>query len=126
MKIAERQGGNELASVVKILFRFAGVSGNYIGADGGIGQPSADELDAVGVMRGAVPAMHGAQDAVGAGLQGNVKMRSNPGASGATIGEVLGHVLGSMELSRRRSRGVSPRIWRMSSPRSARGARSRP
>ncbi len=45
---------------------FARKADDYVGADGRIGQQAADQIHALGIMPGAVPAVHGAQDAVGA------------------------------------------------------------
>ena len=73
-------------------FRFAGEAGDDVGADGGVGKAFADELDAAGVVLGAVPAVHGGEDAVGAGLQRHVEMLGDAIGPGEEFDEVLGDV----------------------------------
>src|SRR5271167_254458 len=55
-------------------FGFAGEAGDYVGADGGVGKAVVDEFDAAGVVFGAVPAVHGRENAVGGGLEGHVEV----------------------------------------------------
>jgi len=49
-------------------FGFAGEAGDYVGADGGVGEAVVDEFDAAGVVCGAIPAVYRSEDSVGAGL----------------------------------------------------------
>src|SRR6266851_1700957 len=73
-------------------FGFAGEAGDYVCADGGVGETLVDEFDAAGVVLGAIPAVHGGQDAVGGGLQGHVEMLGDAVGGGKEIDEVLGDV----------------------------------
>jgi len=57
-----------------IVFGFTGEAGDDVGADGGVRELFADEVDAAGVVFGAIPAMHGAEDFVGGGLQRHVEV----------------------------------------------------
>jgi hypothetical protein len=76
MKIAEGARVNEIHGGGVVVFGFSRKSGNDIGTDGGVGQLFPDEVEAAGIVLGAVPAMHGGEDAVGGGLQGHVEMTS--------------------------------------------------
>src|SRR5882724_9988375 len=52
----------------------------------------ADELDAAGVVLGTVPAVHGGDDAVGAGLQRHVEVLGDAIAGGEEMDEIPGDV----------------------------------
>ena len=75
-----------------VVFGFAGEAGDDVGANGGVGEAFVDELNAAGVMLGAVPAMHGGENAVGGGLQGHVEVLGDAVGPGEEIDEVLGDV----------------------------------
>ena len=45
-------------------FRFDGEAGDDVGTDGGMGEAFVDEFDAAGVVFGAIPAVHGGEDAI--------------------------------------------------------------
>src|SRR5262249_7285974 len=63
-RIDEAEGG------FVVSFGFARESGDDVSTDGGVGKEFADEIYATGVVHGAIPAVHGGEDAVRAGLQG--------------------------------------------------------
>src|SRR5882672_6945055 len=73
-------------------FGLAGEAGDDVGASGGVGKALADELDAPGVVFSAVPAVHGGEDAVGAGLQRQVEMLGDAIGPGEEFDEILGDV----------------------------------
>src|SRR6266851_5748205 len=83
VEVGEGQAFDEGRGRGVVGFGFAGEAGDYVGADGSVGEAFMDELDAAGVMFGAIPAVHGGENAVGGGLQGHV--------------EVLGDVIGGSE-----------------------------
>ena len=110
MQIGKRKVADQFERLAKIFIRLAWKSDDHIGADGGIRQHPAYHAHALGVMRGAIPAMHGLQNAVGARLQRHVKMRRQ--ASGRSHRGTKSSVTscGSMELNRSLWIGVSSRI----------------
>ena len=74
MEVGEGQALDEGHGGGVVGFGFAGEAGDDVGADGGVGKMVVDETDAAGVVFGAIPAVHGGEDAVGAGLQGHVEV----------------------------------------------------
>ena len=74
MEVGERQALDEGKSGGVVGLGFAREAGDDVGADGGVGEKLMDQLDAAGVMLGAVPAVHGGEDAVGAGLQRHMEV----------------------------------------------------
>lgn len=70
-------------------FGFAGESGDDVGTNGGVGEAIVDELDAAGVVAGAIPAMHGSEDAIRAGLEGHVKVLGDARIGGEEVDEIL-------------------------------------
>ena len=64
MQVGERPLFNEMQRGGVVGFGFAGETGDDVGADGSMRQAFVNELDAAGVVFGAVPAMHGREDAV--------------------------------------------------------------
>jgi len=68
-------------------FGLAGEPGDDVGADSSMGKAFVNEFDAAGVMFGAVPAMHGREDAVRSGLQGHVEVGRETLAGGNEIDE---------------------------------------
>ena len=94
MKVAERKAGDEIHGGGMVFAGFAGESDDDVSADGGVRQRFANEFDAAGVMRVAIPAMHGAKDAVGAALQRQMKMRRDARFGGDEIDEILRDVDG--------------------------------
>ena len=75
-----------------VVFGFAGEAGDDVGADGGVGESLMDEFDAAGVVLGAVPAVHGGEDAVGGGLQRHVEVLGDAIGPSEEIDEVLGDI----------------------------------
>jgi len=73
-------------------FGLAGEAGDDVGANGGMREALAYEFDAAGVVLGAVPAVHGGEDAVGAGLQRHVEVLGDAIAGGEEFDEILGDV----------------------------------
>jgi hypothetical protein len=57
---------DERESCSVIGFGFAGEAGDYVGADGGVGEAIVDQVDAAGVVFGAVPAVHRGENPIGA------------------------------------------------------------
>ena len=55
-------------------FGLAGKAGDDVGANGGMGKKFANELYTTGVVLRAIPAMHGGEDIVRAGLERHVKV----------------------------------------------------
>jgi len=92
VEIGERAGSDEVQGCGVVRIGFAGEPGDYVGADGSVGQAVVDEFDAAGVMFGAVPAMHGGQDTIGSGLQGHVKMRRDSIVGCEEVDEILSDV----------------------------------
>jgi len=72
---------------------FAGESGDDVGTDGGVREAFVDERDAAGVVFGAIPAVHGGEDAVGARLQRHVEVLGDAIVGDEKFDEVLGDVL---------------------------------
>lgn len=64
--------GNEIAAFLEEGVGFAGKADHDVGADGGIGEQSANGGEALGVVPGAIAAVHAAQDGVRTGLEGQV------------------------------------------------------
>ena len=77
-----------------VVFGFAGETGDDVGADGGVGKAFMDELDAAGVVLGAIPAVHSGENAVGGGLQGHVEVLGYAVGGSEKIDQVLGDVEG--------------------------------
>ncbi len=74
MQIGEGQPLDERARLLEILVALAREADHDVGPDGGLWHGFVDALDAVLVVPGAVAAMHQAQDAVAAALQGDMGM----------------------------------------------------
>jgi len=79
MEVGEGTGLDEIHGGAVVFFGFAGEAGDDVGADGGVGELFADELDATGVVFQAIPAMHGGKKLVGGRLQWNVEVFGEPG-----------------------------------------------
>ncbi len=94
MEIGEGQALDESERGGVVVFRFAGEAGDDVGADGGVREAFVDERDAAGVVFRTVPAVHGGEDAVGAGLQRHVEVLSDSLGRSEEIDEVLGNVEG--------------------------------
>ena len=73
-------------------FGFTRESGDDIRADGCVRQEFANKMDAAGVVLGAIPAMHGGEDAVGGGLQRHVKMRCDAMVVGEEVDQIMGDI----------------------------------
>jgi len=74
VKVSERARLNEVHCGGVIVFGFARESGDDVSSDGGVGKLLADEFDSPGVVFRAIPAMHGGENVVGAGLKRHVEM----------------------------------------------------
>ena len=74
VEIGEGQALDESERCGVVVFRFAGEASDYVGADGGVREAFADEFDAAGVVFGAIPAMHGGENAIRSGLQRHVEV----------------------------------------------------
>jgi len=94
VKIGEGKRFDEGESCGMVAFGFAGEAGDDVGADGGVREVLVDELDAAGIVFGAVPAMHGREDAVDAGLQRHVEMLGHAFSSGEEMDEIARDVKG--------------------------------
>ncbi len=75
-------------------FGFAGEAGDDVGADGGVGEAVVDEVEAAGVVFGAIPAVHGGEDGVGGGLEGHVEVLGDAVGAGEEVDQILGDILG--------------------------------
>jgi hypothetical protein len=69
VEIGEGLGGDEVEMFLELAISFAGEADHDVGADSGMGRGRADGGEALGVVPGAVAAVHTAQDRVRAGLQ---------------------------------------------------------
>ncbi len=86
VQVAERETANELDCFVEFAFGFAGEACHDIGAEGEIWSGGAKERgDFLGVVPGAVAAVHAAKHGIRAGLQGKVRM------AGQASSTVFGH-----------------------------------
>ena len=74
MQVGEGSLLNETQRGGVVGFGLVGEPGDDVGADSGMGKALVNELDAAGIVFGAVPAMHGREDAVRSGLQGHVEV----------------------------------------------------
>ncbi len=92
MEIGEGQALDEGERGGMLGFGLAGEAGDDVGTDGGVGKAFADEFDPAGVVLSAVPAVHGGEDAVGAGLQRHVEMLGDAMRGGEEFDEILGDV----------------------------------
>jgi len=70
VEIGEGERFDEGESCGVVLVGFAGETADDVSADGGVGEAFMDEFDAAGVVFGAVPAVHGGENMIGAGLNG--------------------------------------------------------
>jgi hypothetical protein len=94
VEIGEGETFDEGKSGGVVVFGFAGEAGDDVGADGGVGEALVDEFDAAGVVLGAIPAVHGGENAVRGGLQRHVEVLGDAIGPGEEIDEVLGDVEG--------------------------------
>src|SRR5204863_157603 len=92
MKIGEGQTFDKGYRGGVVVFGFAGEAGDDVGADGGVGETLMDECDAARIVLGAVPAVHGGQDAVGTGLQRSMDVLGQAIGRSKEIDEVSGNV----------------------------------
>src|SRR5216684_1730333 len=92
VEVSEGQALNEGERGGMFGFGFAWEAGDDVGADGGVGKTLADQLEAAGVVLGAIPAVHGGEDAVGAGLQRHVEMLGDAIIGGKEVDEIAGNV----------------------------------
>jgi hypothetical protein len=92
VKVSERKTLDEGESGGVIGFGFARKAGDDVSADGGVRKLLANELEAASVMFSAIPAMHGGEDAVRAGLQGHVEVLGEAMGGGEERDEVASDV----------------------------------
>ncbi len=76
MQVGERLRGDEAVALVEEGCGFAGETDHDVGADDGVGEELTDLGEALGVMPGAIAAVHAAEDGVGTGLQGEMGVAS--------------------------------------------------
>ncbi len=86
--VDEGQGGGMVG------FGFTREAGDDVGADGCVREAVVDQVEAAGVVFGAVPAVHGGEDGVGGGLEGHVEVLGDADGLGEEVDQVLGNVLG--------------------------------
>ena len=72
---------------------FTWEAGDDVGADGGVGEAVVDQLDAAGVVLGAIPAVHGGENAVRGGLERHVEVFGHAAGAGEEFDEILRDVL---------------------------------
>ena len=89
VKVCERERTDEAQGRFVIGFGFTGEAGDDIGSDRSVGEKFADELYAAGVVFGAIPAMHGAENVVRAGLKRHVEMMGDASSTGEKRDEIL-------------------------------------
>ncbi len=89
VEIGERKRIDEAESGCMVSFSFARKTGDDVGAYGGMGKKFANECCAAGVMLRAIPAMHGGEDIVRAGLERHVKVLGDATGAGEKGDEVL-------------------------------------
>src|SRR5437879_6068142 len=89
VKIGERKRIDEAESGCMVGFSFARKTGDDVGAYGGMGKKFANECCTAGVMLRAIPAMHGGEDIVRAGLERHVKVLGDATGAGEERDEVL-------------------------------------
>ena len=94
VQVGERARCDEVECGGVIGIGFAGEARDDVRADGGVREMLVDEFDAAGIVFGAIPAMHGGEDAVGSGLQGHVEVGSDAAVGGEKFDEVLRYVEG--------------------------------
>ena len=94
MEVGEGEALDEGEGGGVVGFGFAWEAGDYVGADGGVGQAVVDEFDAPGVVLSAVPAVHGGEDAVGGGLERHMEMLGDAVGAGEEFDEILGDIEG--------------------------------
>jgi len=92
VEVSEGARGDEVERRGVVSIGFAGKACDDVGAYGGVGQALMDQFDAAGVMFGAIPAMHGGENAVGSGLQRHVEVRRDAVSGGEKVDQVLGDV----------------------------------
>ena len=89
MEIGEGEAFDEGHGGGVVVLGFAGEAGDDVGADGGMGESFVNEFDAAGVVLGAIPAVHGGENAVGGGLQGHVEVLGDAIGGGEEVDQVL-------------------------------------
>ena len=92
VKIGEGARFDEAESGGVIVFGFAREAGEYIGAERSMGKKFANQLDAARIVFGAIPAMHGGEDAIRRGLQRHVEVGREAVIRSKEIDQVLGDV----------------------------------
>ena len=89
VEIGERKRIDEAESGCMVGFSFARKTGDDVGAYGGMGKKFANQCCTAGVMLRAIPAMHGGEDIVRAGLERHVKVLGDATGAGEERDEVL-------------------------------------
>lgn len=93
VEVGEGESLDEIERGGEVGLRFTGETADDVGADGGVGKEVADEFDAAGIVTGAIAAVHGGKDAVGAGLQRHMKVLGEAIGGSEERDEVLSDVL---------------------------------
>ena len=94
MEIGEGPRVHEVEACRVIGVAFAREADDHVGADGGVREMLPNEFDAASVMFGAIPAVHGRENAVGGGLQWHVEVRSEARVGSEEFDEIPGDVEG--------------------------------
>ena len=89
MEIGECKRIDEAESGFMVGFRFARKTGNDVGSYGGMWKEFANEFYTAGVVLRAIPAVHGGEDIVRAGLERHVEMVGNAIRAGENSDEIL-------------------------------------
>jgi len=92
VEICEGSPLDELESSGMFLFGFAREAGDNVGADCSVGEVLTDEFDAASVVFGAIPAVHGGENSVGARLQGHVKVFGQAGCRGEEKNQIASNI----------------------------------
>ena len=69
MQVGERLRGDEAIALIEEGVGFSGEADHDVGSDGGVGEKFANGGEALGVVPGAIAAVHAAEDRVGTGLE---------------------------------------------------------
>jgi len=89
VEIGERKRIDEAESGCMVGFSFARKTGDDVGAYGGMGKKFANECRTASVVLRAIPAMHGGEDIVRAGLERHVKVLGDATGAGEERDEIL-------------------------------------
>lgn len=93
VEVGEGERFDEAESSFVMGFGFTGKTCDDVRTYGGVGEKFADEVDAAGVVFGAIPAVHGGEDGIGAGLERHVEVPGDAVRAGEESDEVLCDIL---------------------------------